>query len=200
MALRLSITWGQQENRHPKTFMDFRCNECHKLLCVHHSPGSPSRSWLSSILAGLVHSSSHPEVLSITPFWSTNRFGLKQGKYSCVDQEQSLMHCVREPPVRTLHTRGSRTLDDLTTCDQTPVLRRPHVSTMCAKVAKGGWKSWDPHAAGEWLDLPCGNILAKRICFKVQGLLQVLGECAAQNFAGKLQKALWADQDHKDVL
>ena len=100
-----------------KTYMDFRCNECHKLLCVHHSPGSPSRSWLSSILAGLVHSSSHPEVLSITPLWSTNRFGLKQGKYSCVDQEQSLMHCVREPPVRTLHTRGSRTLDDLTTCD-----------------------------------------------------------------------------------
>ena len=163
MALRLSITWGQQENRHPKTFMDFRCNECHKLLCVHHSPGSPSRSWLSSILAGLVHSSSHPEVLSITPFWSRNRFGLKQGKYSCVDQEQSLMHCVREPPVRTLHTRGSRTLDDLTTCDQTPVLRRPPVSTMCAKVAKGGWKSWDPHAAGKWLDLSSGNIFAKGI-------------------------------------
>ena len=45
-----------------------------------------------------------------------------------------------------------------------------------------------------------GNILAKGICLKVQGLLQVLGECAAQNFAGKLQKALRVDQDHKDVL
>ena len=70
--------------------------------------------------------------------YGVDNFGLKQGKYSCVDQEQSLMHCVREPPVRTLHTRGSRTLDDLTTCDQAPVLRRPPVSTMCAKVAKEG--------------------------------------------------------------